>query len=560
MGKYLTLRAAVVSLFLVGTSPVWGNPVGPGAHLINGSPVAAGTHLEVVNMTSQGSSCTATVIGPRVIITAAHCAITGQPATFKVGTVTYTATMTRSTLYPQKDHDIAVGVTSVDIQGVTPVLVGAKATTGIDITLFGYGCTNPGGGGGNDGILRMGDTVITGFSDYDMVSRKAGGAAVCFGDSGGPAMALDGTTPKLLGVNSKGNIQDTNYDTRTDIPETQTFLTSFAQTNNVVICGVTSDCTTPPPPPPTAPTCVLTASPSNINLGDTSTVSIVTTNATDAAIEGQSVSVPNGQMPFKPTAVGSVTVHGVVHGTGGTGNCQTTITVQNTPPPPPNSPSCTLTANPEFANIGDVVTLELDTQGNATTAVIDGTSVPIPVGKKMVTTTVAGTFTVNGVVSGPGGTGTCAVSYTVDSTPPPPPPGTPNFAVVSTYCGPNTLGTTVSKVCLAVVKRDSTLPDLRLTDVLLITYTDGSSEVAPIISRKTETAQPGDLRVVQDLTTYANTQISAGNYLVLDTRAATLTLLPPLRDGAVPASLQGRSPKGIYFTIDQLKPFGVSGN
>lgn len=224
--------------------------------LINGKPVDPGTWKEVVQISSNGSKCTATIVGPRAVATAAHCAANGASATFVIGTTTYTAKMFRSPLYSTKDHDIAIGVTTQDITGVEPASIGGKAVTGLGINLLGYGCTNPGGGGGNDGILRIGDTAITGFSGFDMVSRKAGGAALCFGDSGGPAMLVENGKHLLLGINSKGNIQDTNYDTRTDLPESNDFYKTLAQTEGIQICGINKDCGTTPPLP-TKPTCTL---------------------------------------------------------------------------------------------------------------------------------------------------------------------------------------------------------------------------------------------------------------------------------------------------------------
>ena len=135
--------------------------------------------------------------------------------------------------------------------------IGAKATEGLGITLLGYGCTQPGGTGGNDGILRVGNSAIIGFSQYDMVSRMPNGAALCYGDSGGPAFVIEDGNHLLLGINSKGNISDTNYNTRTDISQSQSFLTTFAQQNTVEICGVNKDCTSVTPPPP--PTCNIKA-------------------------------------------------------------------------------------------------------------------------------------------------------------------------------------------------------------------------------------------------------------------------------------------------------------
>jgi hypothetical protein len=149
--------------------------------------------------------------------------------------------MTRSALYPQTDHDIALGVTQNEIQ-VEPASIGGEAVTGLDIILLGYGCTQVGGGGGNDGILRWGESRVTRFSGYDMVSSKQGGSALCFGDSGGPAFTMVDGKRRLLGVNSKGNIKNTNYNARLDTKASKDFAARFSENNHVDICGVNTTC------------------------------------------------------------------------------------------------------------------------------------------------------------------------------------------------------------------------------------------------------------------------------------------------------------------------------
>ncbi len=211
--------------------------------LINGVPVKAGTFPQVVRINTNGSGCTATIVGRNVIITAAHCAATNAESTFKLGGKTYRAKMTRSPLYPGKDHDINLGVVSENLPGeIWPVSIGGIAEKGTSLTILGYGCTQVGGTGGNDGILRRGDSQITGFSNYDFVSKKAGGGALCYGDSGGPAMTEERGSLVLLGINSKGNIKDTNYNARLDSPESQAFLNQMADEKNLEICGINVYC------------------------------------------------------------------------------------------------------------------------------------------------------------------------------------------------------------------------------------------------------------------------------------------------------------------------------
>lgn len=524
-----------------------------GVRLINGTPVPAGKFKEVIKISTNGAACTATVVGPRVIITAAHCANNDANSTFTIDGTQYTAKMTRSSLYPSKDHDVALGTTT-QVINVTPISIGGTAAVGNGLTLFGYGCTNPNGTGGNDGVLRMGDTVITGFADFDMVSRKADGAALCFGDSGGPAYSTQNGKTTLLGINSKGNIKDTNWDIRIDIPETQDFIKGYANTNNVEICGINKNCDGGPQP--TAPTCSLAANPKVIKIGNSINLSMsIQGQATSATIDGQVVSISNPSLTITPGAKGTFQARGTVAGPGGSGSCQDTYTVEDTGPIP-QVPTCILSAIPSSVNVGETVTLEMTTSGPATSADIDGTSVNFPFGKKMVTTTSVGTFNSKGTVRGAQGSSTCAASYTVSNDPTP--PNTPNLAVVPTYCGDNTLPTQVRKVCLAVIKKDSTIPDLRITEALIVTYQDQSKEIMPVISRRMRPQTPGDAKILEDMTLYANTTVTADTYQVLDSRTAILTKLPPIRDGEVPASIEGRSAKGQYFIVDSLQAYAVS--
>jgi hypothetical protein len=211
--------------------------------LINGTPVAAGAYKEVVRIKTGNSGCTASIIGPRVLLTAAHCASNNSNSVFSVDNIDYSAAMQRSTLYPNKDHDMALGLIDKDVPGIKFASIwDTKPTIGDTMHFLGYGCTEPGGSGGNDGILREGDAQVTGFSNYDIVSR--GGAALCYGDSGGPAYFVSKRGVKQqISVNSKGNIKDTNYTTDLTSNESQKFLKDFAVQHGVEICGVTKDCT-----------------------------------------------------------------------------------------------------------------------------------------------------------------------------------------------------------------------------------------------------------------------------------------------------------------------------
>lgn len=228
--------------------------------LINGEEVNIADWAFTVRITTGSSGCSATAVGPKVVVTAAHCGITGASSKFTVNGKEYTGKVERSSLYPARDHDVSVIILDAplpkaDVKNFASI--GGSPANGQDVYLCGYGCTQAGGGGGNDGKLRCGMSKITGAAGFDIISSN--GAALCFGDSGGPMFTTnDNTKPVLLGVNSKGNIRDTNYNASTVSNESRAFWTAMASKYSVEICGVNgTDAVcgggTPPPPPPPPP-------------------------------------------------------------------------------------------------------------------------------------------------------------------------------------------------------------------------------------------------------------------------------------------------------------------
>lgn len=559
------MRYALMA-FAVFSAPLLASP-----RIINGKVVEAGKYQEVVKVEAiqtngtLGAPCTGTIVGPKVVLTAAHCVVTGGMAKITANGKTYQARMQRSPLYPAKDrHDMAVGVLENEILGVEPASIGGRATTGLGMILLGYGC-DINGGGTIDGILRWGETMITGVSDYDMDSSKQGGAALCFGDSGGPAFLTENGKRLVIGVNSKGNLEDSNSHVRLDIAASTSFLSDFATKNSVEICGVNKNCgsvtpsptpspspsptPSPTPTPPPAPQCEVKVDPQTLVLGQNVTATLRTSGVvTGATLNGVSIAFPLGQRTWQPEKTGPATAVGRVVGPGGSANC--TASYQVNPPSLP-APKCQLTANPSSIKLGEFLILTLQIEGSATSAKILDQNVTLANPSLKYTPGNAGFQSATGTVSGAGGTNSCAVSYQVKG----PTPNIPNYAVIPTYCGDNTVAeSTVKQVCLGLVKYTWENREMAIPEVLVLTFSDASVEVLPVISSKEYLFRPNAL-LKAELSLYANTHLNTSQGLVLATRKATLTKEMINGQAPVPKAIEGRSGKDNqqYFLVERLK-------
>jgi hypothetical protein len=226
--------------------------------------------------------------------------------------------------------------------------------------------------------------------------------------------------------------------------------------------------------------------------------------------------------------------------------------VKKDQPPPPDKPTCQLTANPKTAKPGETVVLELTVAGSADYASIDGNSVQFPLGRLNVTKSTKGDYSAVGYVRGTGGSSNCYADYRIEDGIIPP---LAEFSITATHCGSNRLSTSgVKSACVAVVKKDPSWVEFTMPRVIMVTYDDESQEVLPLLAFKAIPPAAGATTMKDDMTTYANGLVKGSTYTVADTRKATLT---SEISGGVPVAVEGRSSKGRYFLVETLNPFLV---
>jgi len=151
---------------------------------------------------ASGVHCTATAIGPRVLLTAEHC-IRGASG----GAIEGTSTTVRCEAHPlhNSNYDMALCVTSAKImlfsgQDYENVDLSDKPADDTRLSLLGFGCVLRNGDGG---VLYEGTSVVKDAAVQKAVFFTAGGVSVCAGDSGGAAYQPGvGASRKVVGVAS----------------------------------------------------------------------------------------------------------------------------------------------------------------------------------------------------------------------------------------------------------------------------------------------------------------------------------------------------------------------
>jgi hypothetical protein len=193
--------------------------------------------------------CTATLVGDKVLLTAAHC-VQGS-LNIVIGKGKPDENDGKCTASPDflsdTTADWALCKMQRSIPGVVPERIDPNLAAVVDqaeLLLTGFGCMAA-SGPGNSGTFSIGPATVVSTPNGTNYIATFGAVAACYGDSGGPAFVGSDTSKQatrfLVSINAKGNSATTTLLSSIGTHAAVCFFQTWTKNNHVSINGRAAD-------------------------------------------------------------------------------------------------------------------------------------------------------------------------------------------------------------------------------------------------------------------------------------------------------------------------------